>query len=112
MPLINDSDPSLDAVAKAAARAGSYSWGGNVLFLKDSARQVFMPFLEEHFPLLVRRYRERYNEKTAYLRGDYPERIQERIETIRRRYGFDRKREAPEPELWPKDPQLSLFEVK
>jgi len=109
MPLMNDTDPSLDAVAKAAARAGSYSWGGHVLFLKDCARQVFMPFLEEHFPLLVRRYRERYTEKIAYLRGDYPERIQERIDAIRRRYAFDQKRDHPEPELWPKDPQLTLF---
>jgi len=109
MPLINDSDPSLDALAKAAARAGSYTFGGGVLFLKDSARQVFIPFLEEHFPLLVRRYRERYNERHAYLRGEYPERIQERIEVIRRRYGFDKRREQKEPELWPKDPQLNLF---
>jgi len=109
MPLINDSDPSLDAVAKAAARAGAYSWGGNVLFLKDCSRQVFIPFLEQHFPLLVRRYRERYNEKTAYLRGDYPQRIHERIDAIRQRYGFDKKQSSKEPELWPKDPQLSLF---
>jgi DNA repair photolyase len=114
MPLINDSDPSLDAAAKAAARAGSHSWGGNVLFLKDCSRQVFIPFLEQHFPLLVRRYRERYNEKTAYLRGDYPQRIHERIDVIRMRYGFDQERKQPEPELWPrelwqKDAQLKLF---
>ncbi len=109
MPLINDSDPSLDAVAKAAARAGAYSWGGNVLFLKDCSREVFIPFLEQHFPLLVRRYRERYNKKNAYLRGDYPKRVQERIETIRRRYGFDKRREPVEPELWPKRAQLELF---
>lgn len=109
MPLINDSDPSLDALAKAAAAAGSYSFGGNVLFLKDCSRRVFFPFLEEHFPQSVRRYRERYNEKHAYLRGDYPERIHERIEAIRRRYGFDRKREPPQPELWPNNLQLNLF---
>ncbi len=111
MPLINDSDPSIDAVAKAAAKAGSYSFGGNVLFLKDCSRAVFIPFLEQHFPLLVRRYKERYNEKTAYLRGDYPRRIQERIEAIRRRYGFDEKREPKEPELWPKQKQMELFSL-
>ncbi len=109
MPLINDSDPSLDAVARAAAKAGAYAWGGNVLFLKDCAREVFIPFLEQHFPLLVRRYRERYNQKTAYLRGDYPERIRERIDTIKRRYGFDQKQPPNEPDFWPKDPQLVLF---
>ena len=110
MPLINDSDPSLDALAKAAANAGARNFGGNVLFLKDCARQVFIPFLEEHFPLLARRYRERYNEKASYLRGDYPKRIHERIDAIRKRYGFDRKRDRPEPEFWPRDPQLPLFD--
>jgi len=110
MPLINDQDPSLDAVARAAAKAGAYSWGGNVLFLKDCSRQVFLPFLERHFPLLVRRYKERYNERTAYLRGDYPARIHERIEAIRRRYGFEQREKPPEPELWPKQKQMSLFD--
>ncbi|HLX43537.1 MAG TPA: radical SAM protein [Bryobacteraceae bacterium] len=108
MPLINDSDPSLDAVAKSAARAGARSFGGQVLFLKPCSRAVFLPFLEEHFPLLVRRYKERF-ERVAYLRGDYPEKIQERIRQIRRRYGFDVKTAPAEPELWLQDAQLMLF---
>jgi DNA repair photolyase len=109
MPLINDGDPSLDAVAKAAAQAGARSWGGNVLFLKSCAREVFLPFLEERFPLLVRRYHERYD-RAAYLRGAYPDLIQERVKTIRKRYGFDRREPEPEPELWPRDAQMDLFE--
>jgi len=108
MPLINDSDPSLDAVAKAAARAGARGFAGHVLFLKPCSRAVFLPFLEEHFPLLVRRYKERFD-RVAYLRGDYPERIQERIRQIRRRYGFDVKTETAEPELWLQDAQMTLF---
>jgi DNA repair photolyase len=108
MPLINDTDPSLDAVAKAASRAGSRSFGGQVLFLKPCAREVFLPFLEEHFPLLVRRYQERFA-RVAYLRGDYPEKIQDRIHQIRRRYGFDVKVPSAEPELWLRNAQLSLF---
>ena len=108
MPLINDTDPSLDAVAKAASRAGSRGFGGQVLFLKPCSREVFLPFLEEHFPLLVRRYRERFA-RVAYLRGDYPDKIQERIHQIRRRYGFDKKVAPAEPELWPRDAQLALF---
>jgi DNA repair photolyase len=110
MPLINDSDPSLDAVAKAAKHAGARSWGGQVLFLKPCARDVFFPFLEERFPLLLRRYRERY-ERAAYLRGAYPELIQERVKQIRKRYGFDQREPEPEPELWPHDAQLNLFET-
>ena len=108
LPLINDSDASLDAVARAAAAAGAQGFGANVLFLKPCARRVFLPFLEERFPLLVRRYRERF-ERSAYLRGGYPERIKERVARIRRRYGFDQIAGQPEPVLWPRDPQLSLF---
>lgn len=108
MPLINDTDPSLDALAHAAACAGARSFWGNVLFLKPCSRQVFLPFLEERFPSLVRRYRERYD-RAAYLRGAYPETIHERIRQIRRRYGLDRGDPQPEPELWPRDAQLALF---
>ena len=67
-----------------------------------------MPFLEQEFPLLVRRYRERFD-RNAYIRGDYPERIKERVARIRRRYGFDRISKPDEPELWPRNPQLDLF---
>lgn len=108
MPLINDSDPSLDAIAKAARSAGANNFGANVLFLKPCSYAVFLPFLEQHFPVLVRRYRERY-EKSAYLLGEYPKMIQERVSSIRRRHAYE-PRDQPEPELWPKDSQLTLFD--
>lgn len=109
LPLITDSDESLDAVARAAKAAGSRGFGGNVVFLKPCAWRVFLPFLEENFPLLVRRYRERF-ERSAYLRGDYPERIAERVARIRKRYGFEERfYPQPEPVFWPRDPQLPLF---
>jgi len=109
MPLINDSEQSLDALALEAAAAGAVTLWANVLFLKPCAYQVFLPFLEERFPALVRKYREQY-QRVAYLRGAYPEMIQERLEIIRQRHGLDRKSRWPEPELWPHDPQLGLFE--
>ena len=108
LPLINDGDASLDAVAKASARAGAVKLRGSVVFLKPCAQNAFFPFLSEHFPSLLRRYRERF-ERNAFLSGAYPETIRLRLERIRRRYGLD----APdsdsdsEPELW--DPQLALF---
>jgi DNA repair photolyase len=110
MPLINDSEASLDALAREVAVAGGAALWANVLFLKPCAYQVFLPFLEERFPELVRKYRERY-ERSAYLRGAYPEMIQERVNEIRKRHGLDRKIERPEPELWPHDPQILLFEA-
>jgi hypothetical protein len=74
------------------------------LFLKPCSAQVFLPFLEERFPHLVRRYRERF-EKNAYLRGHYPEMIAERVERIRARH----KLTARQSIEWPLDDQLELF---
>src|SRR5262249_25522098 len=70
MPLINDSEESLDRVCEAAARNGASSFSAAPLFLKPCSAQVFFPFLEERFPHLVRKYKERY-EKNAYLKGAY-----------------------------------------
>ncbi len=109
MPLINDAESSLDALARDAAAAGAVALWANVLFLKPCAYQVFLPFLEERFPELVRKYRERYG-RVAYLRGAYPDMIQERVERIRKRHGLDRKSDEHEPELWPRDSQIHLFD--
>jgi hypothetical protein len=104
MPLINDSEQSLDAVCAAAVENGASSFSAAPLFLKPCAQQVFFPFLAERFPHLLRRYRERF-EKNAYLTGQYPEIIRERLEKIRARYNLAH-REAPE---WPVGDQLELF---
>jgi DNA repair photolyase len=109
MPLINDSEESLDALARAAASAGAAAFWANILFLKPCAYQVFLPFLEDHFPALVRKYREQYD-RAAYLRGAYPAMIQERVADIRKRHGLDRRADDREPELWPRDAQIGLFE--
>jgi DNA repair photolyase len=107
LPLLNDSERSLDAVAKSAARAGATHLGGNVLFLKPCAQAVFFPFLEEHFPRLARRYRERYS-GNGFLRGPYVAMVKERVKVVRARHGLDRKVEDPIPEFWPAA-QLGLF---
>jgi DNA repair photolyase len=109
LPLINDGEPSLDAVAKASARAGAVQLNGSVVYLKPCAQKVFFPFLEEHFPTYLRRYRERF-ERSAYLRGTYPEMIRERIDRIRGRYNLRPREDSREqPELWPQAPQMTLF---
>lgn len=107
MPLINDSQKSIDSVADAAARAGANYFGGNVLFLKPCSFQVFLPFLKDTFPHLERRYRERY-EKGAYLRGAYPEKIHQRIKLARDRHGLARGPIDYTPELWEGDGQFEL----
>ncbi len=104
MPLINDSEQSLDEVCAAAARNGASGFSAGPLFLKSCAQQVFFPFLEQRFPHLARRYRERF-EKHPYLKGAYPEMIHERLEKIRARHGM-KAWEAPE---WPVSGQMEMF---
>src|ERR1700689_3618569 len=96
MPLINDSEESLDRVCAAGARQGASSFSAAPLFLQPCAAKVFLPFLEEHFPHLVRRYRERF-EKTAYLKGHYPEMIAERVDRIRTRHGLAARQQLEQP---------------
>ena len=88
MPLITDQEDRLDRLAKAARDHGAKYFGGGILFLMPSARRVFFPFVEKHFPHLLRRYQVRY-EESAYLRGAYRELIRERVAKIRVRYGLE-----------------------
>jgi DNA repair photolyase len=110
MPLLTDSEESLDAVTASAADAGATFLGGGLLFLKPCARQVFLPFLESHFPHLAPEYEKLYR-TGAFLRGEYAERIRERLQRVRARHGL---RDAPveyTPELWEPEPEQGcLFE--
>lgn len=87
MPLITDQEQRLDRLAKAARDHGATYFGGGLLFLMPCSRKVFFPFLEQHFPHLLRRYQERY-ESAAYLKGPYKEIIRDRIAAIREKYGL------------------------
>lgn len=108
MPLITDQEVRLDRLAKAARDHGATYFGGGVLFLMPCSRKVFFPFVEKHFPHLLRRYQERY-ERDAYLKGPYREIVRERISGIRDRYGLKSGppiREIPDSEVL----QGSLFD--
>src|SRR5260370_861707 len=104
MPLINDSEASLDSVCEAAAKNGAIGFSAAPVFLKPCSRQVFFPFLEQHFPHLLRRYRERF-EKSAYLKGHYPEMLREPVRKIRARHHLS----SLEMPHWPVEDQLQLF---
>ena len=106
LPLINDSEASIDDVARAAKDAGVVSLTAGLLFLKPTTRSVFFPWLEANYPELASRYAERFAE-SDFLRGDYVKHINTRVEAIRRRYGLTEdprmQRHAGD------DPQLNLF---
>jgi len=107
MPLVNDSEESLDTVCNAAAHAGAASFSAAPLFLKPCSKPVFFEFLDRRFPHLAARYRQRY-EHHAYLRGAYPEMLRERVDKLIARYGFT-PRGAGETDEWPSGPQLEVF---
>jgi DNA repair photolyase len=102
MPLITDQEERLDRLAKAARDHGASYFGGGVLFLMPCSRKVFFPFLEKHYPHLLRRYREKY-EKEAYLKGPYRDAIRDRIAAIRDRYGLGSGPPRREIAAWDSD---------
>jgi DNA repair photolyase len=105
MPLITDQPARLDSLAKAARDHGATYFGGGVLFLMPCSRKVFFPFVEKHFPHLLRRYQEKY-EREAYLKGPYREIIRDRIAAIRDRYGLAAGPPRREFDSWPQSQGL------
>lgn len=107
LPMITDSESSLDAIGSAAKRAGATTFGANVLFLKPCSQRIFFPFLQEQFPHLFARYKTNY-EQDAFIKGSYPERIKRLVKQVREKYGlFSRELgELPAP---PEGEQLTLF---
>ena len=95
----------LGTLAAKAAEAGAGFLYANVLFLSASSMKHFMPFLERDFPHLVHRYQKLYA-RSAYLHGEYPEKVQKLVGDLRTRYGLDGNRgEVPAAA---RHPQLSL----
>jgi len=111
MPFITDSESHLDTLARAARNAGAQYFGGGPLFLMPSAQQVFLPFLDEHFPDLAPRYREQY-QNTAYLGKHYKETLRARVQKVRARYALASGPLEYRPELWMDDDQPTLFPLE
>jgi DNA repair photolyase len=109
LPLLTDSEESLDELARASAAAGASFFGGGLLFLKPCAAEVFLPFLEHEFPHLVEEYRRLFH-GTAFLRGEYADRVKERARRIRARHRLADSPVEYTPERWDEEPrQGELF---
>jgi DNA repair photolyase len=96
LPGLTDGAQALEGLAKGAAASGAKFLYGRLLFLKPSAMSQFMPFLEREFPNLVKRYRQLYA-RSAYLNGEYKDRMAKLVAELRARYGLDGPREQPVP---------------
>ena len=111
LPMITDSEESLDAVACAARQAGAQYFLGGPLFLMPSAQKVFFPFLEKRFPKLLGPYRKFYA-NSAYLGPAYKARLAERVARIRERHGLAAAPGEYRPELWEGEEQGTLFPIQ
>jgi DNA repair photolyase len=105
MPGITDSRKSLEAVAKAAAEAGSSFFAANPLFLQACSLPTFFKSVEEHFPGQLEAYRQRYG-SSAFVSAEYSKRIADLVDAICRQYKLGRRyqpippaRERPAPEF-------------
>lgn len=103
MPHINDKE--IEAIAQAAADAGASSFMAHALFLKPCALRVFLPFLGERFPHLLRKYEQRFS-RDAFLRSDYTDRLAERVRAARVKAGLPERYERTDG--YPEAPQLAL----
>jgi DNA repair photolyase len=111
LPMITDSEESLDALAAAACQAGAQYFGGGPLFLMPSAQKIFFPFLEQRFPKLAGPYRKLYAH-SAYLGPGYKEQLRERVARLRERHGLASAPVEYRPELWEGEEQGTLFSLQ
>src|SRR5579862_4961058 len=85
LPGITDREEDLDALARGARDAGAQWFAASVLFLMPSAQKQFLPFLDEKFPKLARRYREWFSHAT-YAPEAYRREISARVSALRKKY--------------------------
>jgi DNA repair photolyase len=85
LPGITDREEDLDALARGARDAGAQWFSASALFLMPSAQKQFLPFLDEKFPKLARRYREWFSHAT-YAPETYRRELSARISALRKKY--------------------------
>jgi DNA repair photolyase len=94
LPALTDDDANLTSVAAAAAEYGARFLIGQALFLRPSARRVFLPFLEAERPPLAAAYRRAFAGGSR-LSPAYRERLAAKLACLRRRFGLA---EGPAPD--------------
>ncbi len=92
LPQITDSQPDLEELVRQAADARAAFVFCNALFLKPCAKNVLLPFLQEHFPKLVPVYQHMYADR-AYLPSHYGDRVSALVRKLCEKYrmGHDRR---------------------
>ncbi|WP_440712850.1 Rv2578c family radical SAM protein [Gordonia sp. FQ] len=113
VPYLTDDSSQLDALLAALADAGAARITAFPLHLRGATQGVFLEWLAEHHPALVRRYRSLYA-RGGYVRPEYSARLREKMAPLVARHGLARPEPAPAPdpndtEVTPREPALTLF---
>ena len=90
MPGITDGRSSIDAVARAAAKADASFFDASPLFLKPCSLPTFLEFVGRHFPMQLESYRRRYG-ASAFVSPGYKARIAELVQSVRQENGLGRR---------------------
>lgn len=111
LPGITDSEASIEAVAAAAQQYRAASLSTAPLRLAPHVKEFYLGFIDDEYPDLLSRYKRAY--PGAYAPPEYRNKLGERVERIRARYGFAgtrerRRRASQEPRVARKGPQLAL----
>ncbi len=99
LPGITDAPHQLDALVRRVAEAGADALVAGSLSLRSTARQRYLPFIEQEFPALAPRYRATF--ARAHTPGQrYRDGLQRRVRDLCARYGLpygDWEEDGPEP---------------
>jgi DNA repair photolyase len=90
LPGITDNLAALNAMAARAREVDASFFYSQPLFLKPCSKSIFLDFLREHFPSLVSRYEQRYQEK-AFLPAAYQKRIQSLVQSVCKAHGLNQR---------------------
>ena len=100
LPGLTDSAASIEAVAAAAKEHQAASFMAVPLRLAPHVKEFYLGFIEDQYPELLPRYKRAY--PGTHAPQDYREKLGERIERIRARYGFSgHGDQRPPPEKVP-----------
>jgi len=106
LPGLTDREADLDSLARAAAEAGAQWLAAGALFLMPSSLKQFLPFIEEKFPKLARRYHQWYG-RSGYAPEAYRREISERVAGLRAKYSLGNRPYDADKLAW-SSPQLAL----
>ncbi|MEX0761185.1 MAG: radical SAM protein [Dehalococcoidia bacterium] len=86
IPMLSDSEESMEAVIRAAVEHKAQFLAPNVLHLRPGSKEWFMPFLREAYPHLLPEYQRMY--RGSYAPHRYTDQVVAKINELRERWGL------------------------